>query len=178
MDHRLSIGHRLNSSTTASAAHRAMSRWVVVRAALMARCLSLPAGLGTIMRFGLLSAIEAPASNQSVTLDHIETAPGNPRKHQTITPSRYYGTMALIVACGAFLRLHNLSTPTLWFGELCSWEIIRKPRLEMIRTAAADLHPPLYYLFQDCPVVSRMGSIGYGITYRQNRVFRAKVPQL
>jgi WD40 repeat protein len=34
-----------------------------------------------------------------------------------------------------------------------------------------------YFADQDCPVISRKAAIGYDRWYRQNRVFRARVPQ-
>lgn len=51
-----------------------------------------------------------------------------------------------IMTAGALLRLNGLTCPTLCFGELCSWEIVRRPWVDAIHVVAADLHPPLYFL--------------------------------
>lgn len=54
--------------------------------------------------------------------------------------------LAATLAAGAFLRLYALPASTLWFDEACSWEIIGRPWAQMVRTTAADVHPPLYFL--------------------------------
>ena len=53
----------------------------------------------------------------------------------------------LIVA--AFLRLYRIGLPALTSDEAFSWRLIGYPVKEMLRRAALDVHPPLYYLALD-----------------------------
>lgn len=53
----------------------------------------------------------------------------------------------LIVA--AALRLHGIGLPVLTSDEAFSWRLIRYPVPEMLRRAALDVHPPLYYFALD-----------------------------
>lgn len=47
---------------------------------------------------------------------------------------------------GAAIRSYMLTARSLWFDEAFSWRLIQFPISEMISRAAADVHPPLYYL--------------------------------
>lgn len=51
-----------------------------------------------------------------------------------------------IVMCGVLLRSYQLTARSLWFDESFSWRLIQFPFQEMIARAAADVHPPLYYI--------------------------------
>ena len=53
----------------------------------------------------------------------------------------------LIVAAG--LRLFRIGLPVLTSDEAFSWRLIQCPVPEMLRRAALDVHPPLYYLALD-----------------------------
>jgi hypothetical protein len=68
------------------------------------------------------------------------------------TPARA-GTRVLTdawiaAACCAALALHlvNLDAAPLWYDEVISAEWIRLPWAAMVQSAAADKHPPLYFL--------------------------------
>lgn len=54
--------------------------------------------------------------------------------------------LLLIVITGVGLRSYQLTTRSLWFDEVFSWRLIQFPWGEMITRAAADVHPPLYYI--------------------------------
>ncbi len=54
--------------------------------------------------------------------------------------------MALIVAAATAARSYGLTARSLWFDEAFSWRLIGFPLEEMLARAAADVHPPLYYL--------------------------------
>ncbi len=43
------------------------------------------------------------------------------------------------------LRLWGIETQNLWLDELYSLDVARKPLGEIVRCAAADIHPPLFY---------------------------------
>ena len=51
-----------------------------------------------------------------------------------------------IIIIGTSLRLYHLTDRSLWFDEAFSWRLIQFPLPEMLIRAAADVHPPLYYL--------------------------------
>ena len=53
----------------------------------------------------------------------------------------------LIVAAG--LRLFRIGLPVLTSDEAFSWRLVQYPLPEMLRRAALDVHPPLYYLVLD-----------------------------
>lgn len=57
----------------------------------------------------------------------------------------------LIVAAG--LRLFRIGLPVLTSDEAFSWRLIQYPVPEMLRRAALDVHPPLYYLALDAWVM-------------------------
>ncbi|MBE7560452.1 glycosyltransferase family 39 protein [bacterium] len=54
--------------------------------------------------------------------------------------------LVAIVLLGAGLRLPGLFSESLWSDEAISVRLARLPALELIRTTAEDVHPPLYYL--------------------------------
>lgn len=55
--------------------------------------------------------------------------------------------VVLAIALGAAaIRSYMLTARSLWFDEAFSWRLIQFPISEMISRAAADVHPPLYYL--------------------------------
>ncbi|OYT69787.1 MAG: hypothetical protein CFK52_12995 [Chloracidobacterium sp. CP2_5A] len=43
------------------------------------------------------------------------------------------------------LRLWGIETQNLWLDELYSIDVARKPLIEIVQCAAADVHPPLFY---------------------------------
>ena len=53
----------------------------------------------------------------------------------------------LIVAAG--LRLYRIGLPVLTSDEAFSWRLVGYPVREMLRRAAQDVHPPLYYFVLD-----------------------------
>lgn len=53
----------------------------------------------------------------------------------------------LIIIVGIGLRSYELTARSLWFDEAFSWRLIQFPFTEMISRDAADVHPPLYYIF-------------------------------
>lgn len=55
--------------------------------------------------------------------------------------------LLLICLVGAGLRAYHLTARSLWFDEAFSWRLIQFPWTEMIARDAADVHPPLYYIF-------------------------------
>lgn len=52
----------------------------------------------------------------------------------------------LVFLLGAFLRFYKLSALSLWTDEGISWQVARSGVPDILRTAALDVHPPLYYL--------------------------------
>src|SRR3990167_970423 len=56
------------------------------------------------------------------------------------------GLLGVIVLLGVALRSYHLGARSLWFDEAFSWRLIQFPLPEMLTRAAADVHPPLYYL--------------------------------
>lgn len=54
--------------------------------------------------------------------------------------------LIVITISGIIIRLYHLTARSLWFDEAFSWRLIQFPWTEMISRAAADVHPPLYYL--------------------------------
>lgn len=52
----------------------------------------------------------------------------------------------LILVAATLLRSYQLTSRSLWFDEAFSWRLIQFPLGEMIARAAADVHPPLYYI--------------------------------
>jgi mannosyltransferase len=54
--------------------------------------------------------------------------------------------LLLIVVFGVGLRSYQLTARSLWFDEAFSWRLINVSFSEMIERAAADVHPPLYYV--------------------------------
>jgi uncharacterized membrane protein len=58
----------------------------------------------------------------------------------------------LIVAAG--LRLFRIGLPALTSDEAFSWRLIQYPVPELLRRAALDVHPPLYYLALDAWVMA------------------------
>ena len=55
--------------------------------------------------------------------------------------------LLLIVLIGVGLRSYELTARSLWFDEAFSWRLAQFSFPEMIERAAADVHPPLYYIF-------------------------------
>lgn len=51
-----------------------------------------------------------------------------------------------IIIVGVLLRSYHLTSRSLWFDESFSWRLIQFPFQEMITRAAADVHPPFYYV--------------------------------
>lgn len=54
--------------------------------------------------------------------------------------------LILIIVGGIALRSWELTARSLWFDEAFSWRLIQFPFTEMLDRAAADVHPPLYYV--------------------------------
>ncbi|MEX1997526.1 MAG: glycosyltransferase family 39 protein [Candidatus Andersenbacteria bacterium] len=54
--------------------------------------------------------------------------------------------LAFIILVGIGLRSWELTARSLWFDEAFSWRLIQFPWATMIERAAADVHPPLYYI--------------------------------
>ncbi len=54
--------------------------------------------------------------------------------------------LLLIVIAGLSLRSYQLTSRSLWFDEAFSWRLVQFSNTEMLSRAAADVHPPLYYL--------------------------------
>jgi uncharacterized membrane protein len=54
--------------------------------------------------------------------------------------------LAAVVLIGVNLRTYQLTGRSLWFDEAFSWRLINFPLPEMLARAAADVHPPLYYI--------------------------------
>lgn len=52
----------------------------------------------------------------------------------------------IIVIVGISLRSYQLTARSIWFDETFSWRLIKFTFSDMISRAAADVHPPLYYL--------------------------------
>src|SRR5262249_9056676 len=57
--------------------------------------------------------------------------------------------LAGLVLAGALPRAWRLGTPGLTSDEAFSWRLTGYPTGEMLRRAALDVHPPLYYLILD-----------------------------
>jgi mannosyltransferase len=103
------------------------------------------------------------------------SAPSSPRA----VPSRNYSAALLSVTIvAALLRLHDVAADGLTSDEAFSWRLVGYPWLEMLRRAAADVHPPLYYLllkpwlafYGDAPLVLRglsvlLGAMVVPLTY-------------
>lgn len=54
--------------------------------------------------------------------------------------------LILVIMAGTGVRAYQLTARSLWFDEAFSWRLIQFPLRDMLRRAAADVHPPLYYL--------------------------------
>lgn len=54
--------------------------------------------------------------------------------------------LLLIVIAGLSVRSYQLTARSLWFDEAFSWRLVQFSNAEMLSRAAADVHPPLYYL--------------------------------
>lgn len=54
--------------------------------------------------------------------------------------------LLLIVIAGLSIRSYQLTARSLWFDEAFSWRLLQFSNTEMLSRAAADVHPPLYYL--------------------------------
>lgn len=51
-----------------------------------------------------------------------------------------------LLSGAAWLRWHAIGASSLWNDEGTTWALVQQPVGEIIRRAAADIHPPLYYL--------------------------------
>lgn len=62
--------------------------------------------------------------------------------------ARFLGLiLLLILALGAFLRIVNLGSDSVWLDEAYSIQFAHLPLSQLIdETASSDVHPPLYYL--------------------------------
>ncbi len=56
-------------------------------------------------------------------------------------------SLLLILLLAAFLRLWHLSYMSFWTDEGISFRVSSLQPYEILKTAAADVHPPFYYLF-------------------------------
>lgn len=54
--------------------------------------------------------------------------------------------LGFIILLGVALRSYEITARSLWFDEAFSWRLIEFSWPEMIARAAADVHPPLYYI--------------------------------
>jgi len=54
--------------------------------------------------------------------------------------------LLLILLLAASLRVCHLGVESVWLDEAASVEIARDPPVDVVRDAAQDVHPPLYYL--------------------------------
>ncbi|MFH1353808.1 MAG: glycosyltransferase family 39 protein [bacterium] len=65
-----------------------------------------------------------------------------------ISPSRHVALWILlfIIISSLAVRSYHLTSRSLWFDEAFSWRLIQFSNTEMLTRAAADVHPPLYYL--------------------------------
>jgi len=54
--------------------------------------------------------------------------------------------LAAVLAVGAAVRLYRISAPGLTSDEAFTWRLTGRATDEVLRGAAADVHPPLYYL--------------------------------
>lgn len=54
--------------------------------------------------------------------------------------------IGLVVALGIYLRLYHLGYQSLWFDEGWTARVVGMDLGEIVRDAARDVHPPLYYL--------------------------------
>lgn len=68
------------------------------------------------------------------------------RKSATISRRAALVILSLIIVAGVGLRAYQLTARSLWFDEAFSWRLIEFPFADMIKRAAADVHPPLYYI--------------------------------
>jgi mannosyltransferase len=54
--------------------------------------------------------------------------------------------LVLIVAVATALRVSHLGVESVWLDEAASIDTAREPAVDVVRDAAKDVHPPLYYL--------------------------------
>lgn len=54
--------------------------------------------------------------------------------------------LVIALCLGAVLRIYEITDRSLWFDEAFSWRLVLFPIPEMFERAAADVHPPLYYV--------------------------------
>lgn len=59
---------------------------------------------------------------------------------------RAFLLLCLIILLAVGLRSYHITARSLWFDEAFSWRLITFPFSEMLSRAAADVHPPLYYI--------------------------------
>lgn len=57
--------------------------------------------------------------------------------------------LSVITLLGIVLRLPDFSLRSIWFDEAFTWRLILFPFSEMLIRAAADVHPPFYYILVD-----------------------------
>ncbi|MGI9308362.1 MAG: glycosyltransferase family 39 protein, partial [Gammaproteobacteria bacterium] len=78
--------------------------------------------------------------------------------------------LVAIILLGAALRIYNLGAESIWLDEALSWQQARLPLNEMLRSVAADVHPPLFALilhttislFGDSEFAMRLPSAFFG----------------
>jgi len=54
--------------------------------------------------------------------------------------------LLIVLLLGTYLRVYHLGAQSYWNDEGNSLRLAQRPALEVVRAAAADIHPPLYYL--------------------------------
>jgi uncharacterized membrane protein len=62
------------------------------------------------------------------------------------TSSRDRGLLALILLAALVIRVIAASRSRLWFDEIYTLWVARRPLPDLLRTVASDIHPPLHYL--------------------------------
>ncbi len=60
--------------------------------------------------------------------------------------TRVFWIVLAMCVLGAAIRSYHITDRSLWFDEAFSWRLVSFPFSEMIARAAADVHPPLYYI--------------------------------
>lgn len=82
------------------------------------------------------------------TLYDILDANSTQRTHfdYCMSRSQAFWLLVCIALIGIALRSYDLTLRSLWFDEAFSWRLIQFPFSEMLTRAAADVHPPLYYI--------------------------------
>lgn len=59
---------------------------------------------------------------------------------------RHYSLLAVLTITASVIRCYQLLARSIWFDEAFTWRLVQFPWSELLKRAAHDVHPPLYYM--------------------------------